>query len=502
MSQETRKDTRAKIVSLNVKYKSATVDEFIENHSHDVSKGGVFIKTATPFPPGTLLKFEIRIAGDQAVIGGVGRVVWKREGAQTSAESPGGMGVKFIKLDDASRANIERLVRGRDDAGSAFEAGIANVPRPIGNETPTMPPPGDAPAPAVRIPPAAVVPAARKGTMIGIGKGPALTPAAPPVSPPVAPAMRAKPAIPPVAAPPVSPPQAGVPPVPRPAPSSPQAVAKEAPVEGLSASFFPKTESQKEMPPQNERTMMRQASDLLDEALKAAGGSLDELGRDPLFDEEPKTLLKASEVEPPTTKTDEALTQRVEPISEPPPSPVPVASEPPPPPIPMPRESARRAVSGPPPAKSSKSGWVVPVVVLGAAVVGFVVWTKMTTPPPAVQPVATVPLPSSPPVPSASTAASAAPSSASSAAASGAPSAATSASAAPADSASPAPSAGASASAAPSASAAAAPPPRRPRPPRPPPPPAATDQAPTDTPAPTTAPEPKPTPPANPDELK
>ncbi len=52
MTQETRKDSRAKIVSLNVRYKSATVDEFIENHTYDVSKGGVFIKTATPFAPG------------------------------------------------------------------------------------------------------------------------------------------------------------------------------------------------------------------------------------------------------------------------------------------------------------------------------------------------------------------------------------------------------------------------------------------------------------------
>src|SRR5215467_10072945 len=85
MTQDTRKDKRAKIVSLNVRYKSATVDEFIENHSHDVSKGGIFIKTPTPFPPGTLLKFEIRIASDRAVIAGVGRVVWKREPTQANA---------------------------------------------------------------------------------------------------------------------------------------------------------------------------------------------------------------------------------------------------------------------------------------------------------------------------------------------------------------------------------------------------------------------------------
>ena len=82
MTQETRKDPRAKIVSLNVRYKSATVDEFIENHSHDVSRGGIFIKTTNPFPAGTLLKFEIRIQGDKAVINGVGRVVWKRDAPQ------------------------------------------------------------------------------------------------------------------------------------------------------------------------------------------------------------------------------------------------------------------------------------------------------------------------------------------------------------------------------------------------------------------------------------
>src|SRR6476469_699352 len=110
MSQDTRKDKRAKIVSLNVRYKSATVDEFIENHSHDVSKGGLFIKTPTPFPPGTLIKFEIRIAGDKAVIAGVGRVVWKRKTAAANAERPARMSVKFIKIDESSRQMIDRIV--------------------------------------------------------------------------------------------------------------------------------------------------------------------------------------------------------------------------------------------------------------------------------------------------------------------------------------------------------------------------------------------------------
>src|SRR6476619_382440 len=127
MSQDTRKDPRAKIVSLNVRYKSATVDEFIENHSHDVSKGGLFIKTPTPFPPGTLIKFEIRIAGDKSVIAGVGRVVWKREAGQAAGERPAGMGVKCSKIDDASRTLIDRVVLEKSDAGREYDENPADA---------------------------------------------------------------------------------------------------------------------------------------------------------------------------------------------------------------------------------------------------------------------------------------------------------------------------------------------------------------------------------------
>ena len=110
MAQDTRKDPRAKVLSMTVRYKSATVDEFIEHHASDVSRGGIYIKTPSPFPPGTLLKFEIRIADEQAVLSGVGRVVWKREPDGATTESPAGMGVKFIKIDDKSKGVIARLV--------------------------------------------------------------------------------------------------------------------------------------------------------------------------------------------------------------------------------------------------------------------------------------------------------------------------------------------------------------------------------------------------------
>src|SRR5271166_627526 len=172
MTQDTRKDRRVKIVSLNVRYKSATVDEFIENHAHDVSRGGIYIKTANPFPAGTLLKFEIRLASDQAVIAGVGRVVWKRDAAHGQGERPAGMGVKFIKIDSPSTAVIDKLVNTRADAGKSFEAEA---------EAST-----DAPPPVLQAPlaKAAASMPVRKATMMGMGLANAVAAAQTPSTPP------------------------------------------------------------------------------------------------------------------------------------------------------------------------------------------------------------------------------------------------------------------------------------------------------------------------------
>jgi uncharacterized protein (TIGR02266 family) len=238
MTQDTRKDRRVKIVSLNVRYKSATVDEFIENHAHDVSRGGIYIKTGSPFPPGTLLKFEIRLSSDQAVITGVGRVVWKRDTVQGSGERPSGMGVKFIKIDDPSKTVIDKLVNSRADAGRAYES-ESETP---GSEAPVPAAASVAPSPAPR-----GSNRIGKSTMLGIGQLPqtsARTPSARPGSPSVAP---------------------------RPSSSS------------SGGGMFPKTNPEADAPPKQEQTVMKQAAELLEEALREAGGSMEDVGTNPLF---------------------------------------------------------------------------------------------------------------------------------------------------------------------------------------------------------------------------
>ena len=303
MTQDTRKDPRAKIVSLNVRYKSATVDEFIDNHSHDVSKGGIFIKTPSPFPPGTLLKFEIRIAGDKAVIAGVGRVVWKREAAQSNSEQPAGMGVKFIKIDDPSRAVIDRLVDSKGGAGSAYEEGggdlsaglppapeaatlapavVAKDARKIAPKPASIaaspPPAAQAKPPAASRAPSIGPMSSGKATMMGLG-GVSRVPAGRAAGVPTPAAGRpagedAR----------THTPHGGMA-APRPVPLGPTARAVAAPASTDAPAMFPKTNSFGEMPPTGDQTVMKQAAELLEEALRGAGGSMDEIGQNPLFDQ-------------------------------------------------------------------------------------------------------------------------------------------------------------------------------------------------------------------------
>ena len=151
-------------------YKSATVEEFIDRHALDVGWSGIYLKTEYPLPIGTLLKFEVQLAGGQVALAGIGRVVWTRAGARANAVQPPGMGVKFIEMDEPSTKLLDELVSARPEAGLAFEAGEET----IAGE-------GDVPARAAdrrrSEAAAAAGDALRKATLMGIG--PSLPPLAP-----------------------------------------------------------------------------------------------------------------------------------------------------------------------------------------------------------------------------------------------------------------------------------------------------------------------------------
>ncbi|MFO0614165.1 MAG: TIGR02266 family protein [Polyangiaceae bacterium] len=250
MAQDTRKDPRAKVLSMTVRYKSATVDQFIEQHSHDVSRGGIYIKTPSPFPPGTLLKFEIRIQDEQSVLSGVGRVVWKREPTEASGDSPAGMGVKFIKIEEKHKDLIARLVESQGGKVSAFDAGVdGGAAAAKEAATAAVAALAESAKQQVESKPAAK----RVSTMLGLGaigrddkkaddkKADAHADAEP--------------------------------------------EKKEE-----SGGFFPKSTTPAEQRPAEERTVMKQAAELLQQALSEAGGSLSDVAPD-----EPKVVEAKSE---------------------------------------------------------------------------------------------------------------------------------------------------------------------------------------------------------------
>ena len=86
------------------------------------------IKSKSPMPVGTLLKFEFQLKDESRLIHGVGRVVWKRDTDEADGEEkPPGMGIKFIKMDPQSRQLVEQIVSSRGDSPGAFEQGRAKV---------------------------------------------------------------------------------------------------------------------------------------------------------------------------------------------------------------------------------------------------------------------------------------------------------------------------------------------------------------------------------------
>jgi uncharacterized protein (TIGR02266 family) len=114
-----RKDKRAP-ASLKVKYKSASVDQFVEQFSTDVSSNGIFLKTKAPIEVGALLKLELQLSDASPVIHGIGRVCWRRMPGPDPAV-PSGMGIRFVRLDAESRAVVDRMIDARGPRASRFD---------------------------------------------------------------------------------------------------------------------------------------------------------------------------------------------------------------------------------------------------------------------------------------------------------------------------------------------------------------------------------------------
>lgn len=110
---------------------------FLTEFSANISMGGMFIKTASPQPEGTQFQLEFKLSDDFKLIQGSAEVVWVR-GEDEGPGRPVGMGVRFLDLDEASRALIAKIVeRHQAEGGQPFDLeqvgrGVKQTVRPPG----------------------------------------------------------------------------------------------------------------------------------------------------------------------------------------------------------------------------------------------------------------------------------------------------------------------------------------------------------------------------------
>jgi uncharacterized protein (TIGR02266 family) len=90
-------------LTLRIKFKSASLEDFISRYGVDVSPGGIFIRTKQPVDVGTTLQFDFSLADGSPLLSGLGTVAWVRENDPARANNVPGMGLRFDKLTPESQ---------------------------------------------------------------------------------------------------------------------------------------------------------------------------------------------------------------------------------------------------------------------------------------------------------------------------------------------------------------------------------------------------------------
>jgi len=123
-------------VTLKIKFKSETLEQFIERYAVDVSSGGIFIRTKEPLAVGTQMKFEFQLRDASPLIAGEGTVVWTRENDPSRPAIAPGMGVRFDRLADGSQGILERILSEKAKQAPQRPASETAKP-PLFTDTPT-----------------------------------------------------------------------------------------------------------------------------------------------------------------------------------------------------------------------------------------------------------------------------------------------------------------------------------------------------------------------------
>lgn len=112
------------LVRLQLRYPDENT--FIHRFAPNVTRGGIFLASRSPYAVGTVLTFEISLVQGPPLLGGTGKVAWVREFNPQEPQRAHGMGVQFLTVAPGSRVMLERLLAYK--ASPERRTPIAGVP--------------------------------------------------------------------------------------------------------------------------------------------------------------------------------------------------------------------------------------------------------------------------------------------------------------------------------------------------------------------------------------
>ncbi len=93
----------------------------LQETCENVSRGGVFVKTAEPFDPGRRLLVEIKLPTGQP-LEAIGRVAWvKRNVSANPRENVSGVGIEFLGAASEHFEALEAYINYRTDTGKGSD---------------------------------------------------------------------------------------------------------------------------------------------------------------------------------------------------------------------------------------------------------------------------------------------------------------------------------------------------------------------------------------------
>ena len=120
-------------ITLRIKFKSSSLEDFVTRYGADVSAGGIFIRTRQPLAVGAVLHFDFTLADGVPLIAGMGTVVWVREPDASRAGSVPGMGLRFDQLTPEGQQAHQQILLAKAKRGDRPMV----TPPPIPTSAPT-----------------------------------------------------------------------------------------------------------------------------------------------------------------------------------------------------------------------------------------------------------------------------------------------------------------------------------------------------------------------------